>query len=123
MEPIQQPKLAILSGRGVMFACLLSTCLTNFGVGSAVGQTLWPENGHYYLIVDQTTTWQQARLLAEAMMFMGVQGQLATITSEDQIRSSLLNWATPREPGSGGNSFPAARSRRRAGNGSPVSWV
>jgi hypothetical protein len=76
--------LTMRSGRGLIFTCLLATCLASFGVGSAVGQTLWPQNGHYYLIVNQTTTWQQARLLAEAMAFMGVPGHLATITSEDE---------------------------------------
>jgi lectin-like protein len=84
MEPIQQPMLTILSGRGLIFTCLLATCLASFRPGSAVGQTLWPENGHYYLIVNQTTTWQQARLLPEALVFMGVRGHLATITSEDE---------------------------------------
>jgi hypothetical protein len=84
MEPIQQPTLTMCSGRGLIFTCLLATCLASFGADSAVGQTLWPENGHHYLIVNQTTTWQQARLLAEAMVFMGVRGHLATITSEDE---------------------------------------
>jgi hypothetical protein len=56
--------------------------LGSFVADTAVGQTLWEENGHYYLIVEQETTWQQARLLAESMVFMGVQGHLATITSE-----------------------------------------
>jgi hypothetical protein len=50
--------------------------------GYGLGQTLWEGNGHYYLIVEQETTWQQARSLAESMMFLGVQGRLATITSE-----------------------------------------
>jgi hypothetical protein len=84
MEPIQKPMLTVRSGRGLTFACLLATCLASFGASTAVGQTLWTENGHYYLIVNQTTTWQQARLMAEAMEFMGVQGHLATITSEDE---------------------------------------
>jgi len=81
---VQKPILTMRSGRGLIFTCLLATCLASFGVGSAVGQTLWPQNGHYYLIVNQTTTWQQARLLAEAMAFMGVPGHLATITSENE---------------------------------------
>jgi hypothetical protein len=76
--------LTMPSGRGLIFTCLLATCLVRFGAGSAIGQTLWSENGHYYLIVNQTTTWQEARLLAEAMVFMGVRGHLATITSEDE---------------------------------------
>jgi Concanavalin A-like lectin/glucanases superfamily/Lectin C-type domain len=58
--------------------CFLSSVVA----GTAVGQTLWEGNGHYYLIVEQETTWQQARSLAESMVFMGVQGHLATITSE-----------------------------------------
>ncbi len=43
---------------------------------------LWPENRHYYLIVEQTTTWQQARAAADTMKFKGVHGHLATVTSE-----------------------------------------
>jgi hypothetical protein len=44
----------------------------------------WAVNRHYYLIVEQTTTWQQARASAEAMKFHGVYGHLATITSGDE---------------------------------------
>jgi Lectin C-type domain len=61
---------------------LLTCCaLGSFAVRAAVGQTLWEGNGHYYLIVNQEATWQQARLLAASMEFMGLQGHLATITS------------------------------------------
>jgi hypothetical protein len=64
--------------------CLLASCLASFAASVAVGQTLWPGNGHCSLIVNQGTTWAQARLLAESMEFMGLQGHLATITSEDE---------------------------------------
>jgi hypothetical protein len=63
-----------------LFVGIALCCLAD----SAVGQTQWPGNGHYYLVVNQTTTWQQARLLAESMMFMGTLGYLATITTEDE---------------------------------------
>jgi hypothetical protein len=72
------------SGTRLLLTWLLATCLANFAASLAIGQTLWPGNGHYYLIVDQEATWEQARLLAESMEFMGLQGHLATITSEDE---------------------------------------
>jgi Thrombospondin type 3 repeat/Lectin C-type domain len=64
---------------------LLTLCLiVSFTPSPAAGQTLWEGNGHYYLVVNQTTNWQQARLLAESMLFMGVPGHLATITSAEE---------------------------------------
>jgi hypothetical protein len=54
----------------------------------------WEGNEHYYLVVNQTTNWDEARLLAESMMFMGVPGHLATITSEDEnafVTTQLCN--------------------------------
>lgn len=54
----------------------------SFGAGSVAAQTQWPGNGHYYAVINQITNWQQAKVLAEGMEFMGVHGHLATITSE-----------------------------------------
>src|SRR5262245_38901227 len=65
---------------GCALAILFS--LLSFAAPAAIGQTLWPGNGHYYRIVEQTTSWQETRRLAESMMFLGVQGHLASITSE-----------------------------------------
>jgi len=70
---------------------------------------LWPENGHFYLIVNQAKSWPEARSLAEEMVFMGVRGHLATITSEDEnifvttqlgdsARASLGGWQLPGSP-------------------------
>ena len=72
------------SGRSLLFTCLLATCSASFAAARPSDRPCGRGNGHYYLIVDQTTSWQQARRLAESMMFMGVQGHLATITSEDE---------------------------------------
>jgi hypothetical protein len=56
--------------------------LESFMARSAAGQILWEGNGHYYLVVEEELSWEDARSRAESMMFMGVRGRLATITSE-----------------------------------------
>lgn len=82
MKP-QRPMTMMYSRGGIIFTCLLTACLaTSFGEGSVAAQTRWSENEHYYAVVNQVTSWQQARALAKGMVFMGVHGHLATITSE-----------------------------------------
>ena len=54
--------------------------LESLAVPSAVGQTLWPGNGHYYLIVEQTATWQEARSRAELMPPGGRKGALELLS-------------------------------------------
>jgi hypothetical protein len=66
----------------VGFVLPLFVVLESFTARSAVGQILWEENGHYYLIVEEDLSWEAARSRAVSMIFMGVQGHLATITSE-----------------------------------------
>jgi hypothetical protein len=39
-------------------------------------------DGHHYRLFDQTVTWEQARLAAEAQTYNGIHGHLATVTSE-----------------------------------------
>jgi len=52
-------------------------------------------NGHYYEYVsDFEITWTQAKAAAEAKSFMGVQGHLATITSEAENDFLVANFST-----------------------------
>ena len=70
-----------------------------------------PANGHHYEIVTATVPWDQAKVDAEGLSFMGVQGHLATIsdTAEDQFvyftlnggalgRAWLGGWQDPNHP-------------------------
>ena len=41
-------------------------------------------NGHYYMYVDDAISWSQAYNDAKSFKFMGMQGYLATITSDDE---------------------------------------
>lgn len=43
---------------------------------------LFPDNGHYYDFVPDVVNWHQAKAAAELMTFLGVQGHLATVTSQ-----------------------------------------
>jgi hypothetical protein len=58
----------------------MALSLLSVGQASAVPM-LWTGNGNHYDIVPTTLTWHEARTAAESMMFMGVSGHLATITS------------------------------------------
>jgi hypothetical protein len=49
--------------------------------------------GHYYERVETTTDWQTARDLAEGLTFMGMQGRLATITSQAENDFLQANFA------------------------------
>ena len=68
MDAIHKLMLTMRSARGLLSIFLLTTYTASFGASSAIGQTLWPVNGHRYLVVNQTATWQQAKQLAEGMM-------------------------------------------------------
>lgn len=46
--------------------------------------TLNPANGHYYQLVQSNLSWAAAKTAAEAMTYGGVQGHLATITSQSE---------------------------------------
>ena len=66
----------------VGFALPLLVLLGSFTARSAAGLVLWEENGHYYLVVEEELSWEDARSRAASMTFMDVRGHLATITSE-----------------------------------------
>ena len=50
----------------------------------ASAQVLNPANGHYYDAIAGDITWADADTAAESMTFMGLQGHLATITSQQE---------------------------------------
>lgn len=48
-----------------------------------------PSTGHYYMYVpDVGISWSQAKIAAENLQFFGIQGYLATITSEEEAQLS-----------------------------------
>jgi len=51
-----------------------------------------PQSGHYYQLVTSAVSWDDARAAAEAITFQGMQGHLATITSqaENDFVSALI---------------------------------
>ena len=51
--------------------------------------TKWSENGHYYLYIDQGTSWTRAYQQAMSYKLGGEQGYLATITSKEEIEYLL----------------------------------
>lgn len=69
--------------------------LVQRGVGGPiVGKpVLNPQNGHYYseVTVPARITWDQAKLAAEALTFMGVNGHLATLTSASENAFVVTN--------------------------------
>lgn len=81
---MQRRSLLPLVSLYVGFVLPLLIVLGSFTARSAAGQSLWEGNGHYYLVVEEELSWEGARRRAESMLFMGVQGHLATITSEDE---------------------------------------
>ena len=44
----------------------------------------WSDNGHYYEYVSDSTTWNEALSLAATSYYNGMQGYLATITSQGE---------------------------------------
>jgi hypothetical protein len=62
-------------------------------VGSAMAAPVyWADNGHSYEIINTACTWEEARDLAAATSYNGVQGHLVTITSavENQFLTAVL---------------------------------
>jgi hypothetical protein len=45
---------------------------------------LWAENGHYYEAIIEQLTWTEARSAAEAQIYLGLPGHLATIHSAEE---------------------------------------
>jgi hypothetical protein len=63
-------------------------------VGTATGQPVYFEGtGHYYERIDEELGWDEAKLAAEQLSYMGVNGYLVTIRSQaeqDFIEAFLL---------------------------------
>jgi hypothetical protein len=73
--------------------CVIASVAFNQSVYA--GPILNPANGHYYDEVAGPVNWPNAKAGAEALTFMGVQGHLATITSQDEtdfIVNNLLSF-------------------------------
>ena len=74
----------------LLLAAGSSDCLAQpHGYSAASGPpTYWPGNGHYYQVwqwngpVGSVWTWQEAKVFAENLCHQGLQGYLATITSQ-----------------------------------------
>ncbi len=54
----------------------------------------WVGNGHYYEWVERPGTWAEAKAFAESQSLKGVAGQLATITTEAELRFLRENLPT-----------------------------
>ncbi|MEQ2383463.1 hypothetical protein WMO21_14095 [Lachnospiraceae bacterium CLA-AA-H58] len=48
--------------------------------------TQWSENGHYYLFIDNKTSWAKAYNRAKEFKLGGQRGYLVTITSKDELK-------------------------------------
>lgn len=83
--------------------------------------TLNPANGHYYQLVQTNLSWVAAKAAAEAMTYLGVQGHLATITSqsENDFVKALVNHNTLDWVWIGGQQTPTCNPTPAAGWG----WV
>jgi len=62
----------------------LAIAPTLTALASALPQVQNPANGHYYEYVPGQISWTQARAAAEQSTFMGAQGHLATISTEQE---------------------------------------
>ncbi len=51
-------------------------------------------NGHYYEYITGSLSWSQAEAAAQAHTFMGAQGHLATVTSEQETSFLAANFST-----------------------------
>mgnify|MGYP003342308399 FL=1 len=51
---------------------------------SAAAQVQWSGNGHYYEYVQRAATWADAFSDANSRTYLGLQGYLATVTSNDE---------------------------------------
>ena len=67
----------------------------SFTIGDA---NFLPFTGHFYVFIDQINiTWQQAKIAAESQTYFGLQGYLATITSEQEnqiaaVQTNNVGW-------------------------------
>jgi hypothetical protein len=66
-----------------------------FTSSGAASPTYFETTGSYYDVVFGNLTWTAARAAAEATSYLGIQGRLGTITSQqenDFVRDNLLNF-------------------------------
>ena len=67
--------------RFVLYLVVLTILFTVIWQAEAI-PTLNPANGHYYDAISGSMSWDAAKANAESQTYMGVQGHLATITSQ-----------------------------------------
>jgi hypothetical protein len=83
-----------------LLGCVVSLLTASAALG---GPILNPANGHYYELITtaQGVSWDQASAAASALTFAGVQGHLATVTSdqEQSFISTTFNFSAV--PGNG----------------------
>ncbi|MBI5631876.1 MAG: carboxypeptidase regulatory-like domain-containing protein [Nitrospirae bacterium] len=70
----------------------LLACLLLVFAAPIYAQVLNPANGHYYELIQNTATWYTARDTAAGMSYNGLQGHLATITSQGENAFVLNTW-------------------------------
>jgi hypothetical protein len=84
-----------------LFVCLIAPPLTLLGSPGTLRSApiLWSTgsggNGHYYESVSTPMTWEDANLAASAMLFLGENGHLATITSQAENDFLVANFVNP----------------------------
>lgn len=74
-----------MKGKGVLRSAIWLVFLLTAAGGQALAlPALWSDNGHYYeaVSVPSGITWDDAKAASESMTYMGMQGHLATITSQ-----------------------------------------
>lgn len=63
----------------------IGVATVHLSLGSNVPNIIFnPENGHGYSIINESLTWDQAKDAAQMLYYGGVQGYLATITSQEE---------------------------------------
>jgi hypothetical protein len=81
----------LMMRRLIVFLAILNL---NFGTTRSVsGSPIFdPTNGHYYEVIVSTGGWERANVIAQSLTYNGLQGYLATVTSQaenDFINSNL----------------------------------
>jgi hypothetical protein len=73
-----------MSNKALMILILVLSCLfSTKSISTANASVIqWHSNGHYYTLVPGHVSWSEAAALAQSMVFEGMTGYLATVTSE-----------------------------------------
>ncbi len=78
---------------------LLQPALLNLPASLQAAPIEWSSgsggNGHYYESVATAVTWETANVAANAMMFLGKNGHLATVTSQAENDFLMANFSDP----------------------------